>query len=329
MTISADPTSIQLGESATLHWTSINANSVTIDQGIDQQPPTGQVTISPGTTTTYTIVAQGPGGTASASVQITVTGELIITLLEPLDQQTVASKKNLVHGRLATNAPFANVQINEKRAVVENKEFFLNDLQVPPGNFEIMVEASDSNRSHAVKSIFVVGVVDETDIELTIGDPVGIIPFNTQLQARLTSGELLPGSALVSWTGPGDVTVSKINDSEFTMGFTQAGLYTITYTAKDSSGLEYTAQQMIAAREPMREEEWQNMSSAVRQLENLYLTQVGSTNIDTLRQQIVELARANPDSSSVKLSSDSLCLIYKGRIPIVLDLLDPQSKPKD
>jgi YD repeat-containing protein len=71
--ISADPVSIQSGASSTLSWSSTNATSCTIDQGIGAVNPNGTATVSPTATTTYTITATGPGGTAFASTTITVT----------------------------------------------------------------------------------------------------------------------------------------------------------------------------------------------------------------------------------------------------------------
>jgi YD repeat-containing protein len=71
--ISADPVSIQSGASSTLTWTSADALSCTIDQGVGAVNPSGTATVSPTTTTTYTITATGPGGTAFASTTVTVT----------------------------------------------------------------------------------------------------------------------------------------------------------------------------------------------------------------------------------------------------------------
>jgi uncharacterized protein (TIGR03437 family) len=77
VTLTASPQTIQAGQSATLQWTSTNAtsNATTrqINQGIGSVAATGSRMVSPTQTTTYTITAQGPGGTRSASVTITVT----------------------------------------------------------------------------------------------------------------------------------------------------------------------------------------------------------------------------------------------------------------
>ena len=70
---SADPQSITYGESSTLAWTTTNADSISIDQGIGSVGVSGSITVSPTETTTYTITATGPGGTATSSVTVAVT----------------------------------------------------------------------------------------------------------------------------------------------------------------------------------------------------------------------------------------------------------------
>ena len=73
VSINAVPDTILLSESATLSWTSTNADSATIDQGIGSVAVNGSTSVSPTTTTTYTITVTGPGGTDTASVTVTIT----------------------------------------------------------------------------------------------------------------------------------------------------------------------------------------------------------------------------------------------------------------
>ncbi len=68
----ANPSSISAGDASTLSWATINASSVSIDNRIGTQAPSGSVNVLPAQTTTYTLTANGPGGTASASVTVTV-----------------------------------------------------------------------------------------------------------------------------------------------------------------------------------------------------------------------------------------------------------------
>lgn len=70
--ITADPPVIQKGGSAMLSWSSENADTVTIDQGIGEVQAAGTLEVSPQETTTYTIIAVGKGGTAQSSITVTV-----------------------------------------------------------------------------------------------------------------------------------------------------------------------------------------------------------------------------------------------------------------
>ena len=72
VTFSANPPTIILRESSTLTWTTTNADSVTIDQGVGQVNLSGSMNVSPSRTTTYTITAQGSGETVTALTQVVV-----------------------------------------------------------------------------------------------------------------------------------------------------------------------------------------------------------------------------------------------------------------
>lgn len=68
--LSANPNSIQRGQSATLTWSTENATDVALDG--NKVDPSGSQTVSPTETTTYHLTAKGPGGTQEATAQITV-----------------------------------------------------------------------------------------------------------------------------------------------------------------------------------------------------------------------------------------------------------------
>ncbi len=73
ISFSAEPTSIQKGQSATLHWDVSHATDMSIDQGVGAVQSSGQRQVYPTDTTTYTLTAKGPGGASSESVTINVT----------------------------------------------------------------------------------------------------------------------------------------------------------------------------------------------------------------------------------------------------------------
>ncbi len=70
--LSASPATITAGQTSTLTWTTTNATTVSIDQGIGTVSPSGTTVVSPTNTTKYTLTATGPGGTATASTTVTV-----------------------------------------------------------------------------------------------------------------------------------------------------------------------------------------------------------------------------------------------------------------
>jgi len=72
VTLQASSTFIQKGETVTLSWSSTNATRLNLSPGVGEVAPEGSTRVTPDSTTTYTISATGPGGTAEASARITV-----------------------------------------------------------------------------------------------------------------------------------------------------------------------------------------------------------------------------------------------------------------
>jgi peptidoglycan-associated lipoprotein len=70
---SAEPSSIERGQSSTLKWSVSNANQITIDNGVGTVQPSGSKGVYPNETTTYTLRASGPGGTLSKTATVSVT----------------------------------------------------------------------------------------------------------------------------------------------------------------------------------------------------------------------------------------------------------------
>jgi peptidoglycan-associated lipoprotein len=71
----AEPSSIERGQSATLRWTVNDATEVSIEPGVGTVQSTGNRQVFPSNSTTYTLTARGAGGqteTATATVNVTV-----------------------------------------------------------------------------------------------------------------------------------------------------------------------------------------------------------------------------------------------------------------
>ncbi|MDB5195415.1 MAG: hypothetical protein JWO84_599 [Parcubacteria group bacterium] len=72
-TLSANPTNIASGGVTTLSWTTTNATSFVIDQGVGQvETGNGSRTVNPGGSRTYVGTAYGPGGTVTCVTSVSV-----------------------------------------------------------------------------------------------------------------------------------------------------------------------------------------------------------------------------------------------------------------
>jgi peptidoglycan-associated lipoprotein len=71
-TVSVSHPDIQKGQSTMLTWSTTNADTATIS-GLGTVPATGARTLTPADSTTYNLMAKGPGGEAEATARVTVT----------------------------------------------------------------------------------------------------------------------------------------------------------------------------------------------------------------------------------------------------------------
>ena len=78
-TLTATPTVISAGDQVQLSWRTSDATSVSID-GIGDVPTSGIKTVTPTGSTSYHLVARGPGGSADATARVTVNGSPVVTV---------------------------------------------------------------------------------------------------------------------------------------------------------------------------------------------------------------------------------------------------------
>jgi peptidoglycan-associated lipoprotein len=72
VTLQANPSTINKGDATTLSWSSTNATQLTISPEVGSVAPEGSTKVTPSESTTYTVTASGPGGTADSTVRVTV-----------------------------------------------------------------------------------------------------------------------------------------------------------------------------------------------------------------------------------------------------------------
>ncbi len=98
VTLSADKTSVVLGESVTLTWLSMGATSCTSSGFATGGLLSGNTDVTPTANTTYSITCTGPGGTSSATstpaTTVTATSSVVITIAPPT--VTLTASKNVI-----------------------------------------------------------------------------------------------------------------------------------------------------------------------------------------------------------------------------------------
>jgi peptidoglycan-associated lipoprotein len=72
ITFQANPTSINKGDTSTLSWSTTNSTQVTIAPEVGTVTAEGSTKVTPSDSVTYTLTATGPGGSADASVRVTI-----------------------------------------------------------------------------------------------------------------------------------------------------------------------------------------------------------------------------------------------------------------
>jgi hypothetical protein len=115
----ASPSSITAGGSSTLNWGAVtNADSVEIDQGIGGVAAPGNTTVSPGSTTTYTMTAHCGSNTTTRQATVTVTNapsgqpdlyvsEFSLTPNPPVQNQNVHVRVGVYNqGNAVATGPF-------------------------------------------------------------------------------------------------------------------------------------------------------------------------------------------------------------------------------
>jgi hypothetical protein len=96
----AVPAAINPGASAALAWTVVNATTINIDQGIGSVNPVGGTSVSPASTTTYTLTAGNAYGSVYATAQVVVNGQVSGGL--PVVNQFTATPNVVVPGDYST-----------------------------------------------------------------------------------------------------------------------------------------------------------------------------------------------------------------------------------
>jgi len=150
VSLQANPTSINKGDSTTLTWTSTDATQLTIAPDVGAVTAQGSTKASPSDSTTYTITASGPGGSADSSARVTVSTP------PPPPQQQPAIDYDAIFLR-----------------EVRDAYFDFNKADIRPDAREALAKTADLLRNYPQFKVTIEGHCDErgsTEYNLVLGD---------------------------------------------------------------------------------------------------------------------------------------------------------------
>ena len=151
VTLQANPTSLNKGDATTLSWSSTNATQLSIAPEVGAVAPEGSTKVTPGDSTTYTITASGPGGSADASVRVTVA----TPAAPPVEQPKGPSMEELF--------------LKE----VRDAYFDLDKADLRPDAREALTKTADFLKNYPTIKVNIEGHCDErgsTEYNLALGD---------------------------------------------------------------------------------------------------------------------------------------------------------------
>jgi hypothetical protein len=211
----ADPESIAAGESSTLSWDVSGATTVTIDQeveGVDLDPSAGTFTVSPNTTTTYTLTAINKAGNITDTVQVRVL---------PVINSFTADQESITVGEDLT----LNWNVSSATTVTIDQEVEGVDLDPSAGTFTV---------SPTTTTTYTLTASNDAGID-TKTVTVEVLPAINSFTANPKNIYYGGGKSTLSWDVSGAVTVTidqGVGIVTPTTGSADVYLYTSTSTSR-------------------------------------------------------------------------------------------------
>jgi peptidoglycan-associated lipoprotein len=128
VTLNASPTTVKAGDTVTLSWSSTNATDLDIEPEVGKVAPDGRTPVQPTSSTTYVITATGPGGSANASVRVTVTPSAMVEQPKAQPGLSELFEQNVKDAFYDFNK--ADVREDARQALTRTAEFLRSYPQV-------------------------------------------------------------------------------------------------------------------------------------------------------------------------------------------------------
>jgi len=146
----AEPRSIERGQSATLRWSVANATDISIDQNLGTVAANGSRQVFPSNTATYTLTARGAGGSDTRAVTIEVSSGPPAPPPPPPTTGAISGSDILT--REAQDAYFDydkfDIRGDARNALTHDAEILKRIFQADP-NFTVVIEGHCDERGSA------------------------------------------------------------------------------------------------------------------------------------------------------------------------------------
>ena len=268
ISVTADPPTVDPGQSATLTWTSLDADTVSIDNGIGTVELNGSLVVMPSVTTTYTITATGPGGTISAqvTVSIAISG---LTITFPSDSDTIQRSDVMVKGTINNSVgQFSGIRVNGVYAIVDGDSFVANHVDLQPGENTITAVLFLSDGQTDQDSVTVIAEPDSKQVSIQcMGIEEGLAPLEITLKAE--GNFLFDGNPVFSYDGPGLVEfLPQTEPATIQVRIIDPGVYYFSVQVTDSDGVNYTDKVAVniidkILADAMLKAQWEGMKTAL------------------------------------------------------------------
>src|SRR5260370_15836777 len=148
--LSASPASAQAGQQVTLPWSSTNATSITLEPSVGPVAAQGSTTVGPSQSTTYTVTAKGPGGSAHASAQVTITSAPPQAAVQKPSQEEIPSDQQQMRGldEQIQEIKSDSLRMSAELSQLEEKLLYPSGTQVA---IFVELDKGDTMRSDAVR----------------------------------------------------------------------------------------------------------------------------------------------------------------------------------
>jgi len=233
----AEPPLISQGQTSTLTWTTVNAETVTITPDIGNVALSWSVTVSPTSATAYTLTATGPGGVKSTSALVTIDTPFVLQIDAPLDQQTIHRPSVLVSGIILNSTGLeTGVTVNGMPALKYKEQFMANHVPLVQGQNTITVTATDTAGRAQSTSISVNADTSGQHCISTVLPESGLAPYTGVL--KIEAPMVLTRTTVLDY-GPEGIKFGQGPPEQVPLTINLPGLYWFEINATGADGGTY------------------------------------------------------------------------------------------